>query len=79
MDSVLNGENRSGWGGFNNLYTKITNVAEYLNDSLVFLNDMLSGDYWLIEQMKNMQEKVNDIYKNNNSSKMIKPNPKAIF
>jgi hypothetical protein len=30
LDATLNGEKDTGWGGFNNLYTKIQNVTQYL-------------------------------------------------
>lgn len=44
LDSILNGEDNTGWGGFNNLYSKIGNVSLYLKNSLTDISSHLSGD-----------------------------------
>lgn len=44
LDAVINGEKNTGWGGFNNLYTKIQNVTQYLTQSLPTMNSYLTGN-----------------------------------
>lgn len=57
------------------MYIKIQNVTQYLTKSLPSMASYLSGDEWLIEQMKQMKEMNLNIYSNNKDAKLFTPNP----
>jgi hypothetical protein len=83
LDITKNGDQAKNWGGFAQLKNQVGNISSLLTTASNEVNSNFKGpngisnDDWIIDDMFALKKANLDIYKNNNDSGVVTPNPQT--